>query len=156
MYSVNINGKVVDGVKPGTKLISVLQDNGYKVKGLCGGRGRCATCHVYVNENAASLDAETSQERLTLAVLTSAAGNSRLACQSVVSSDGLHISLPEAIYFEGDSDIDPYIGKPSPADVLHPVTGDVLIPKGKLIIRSILLSLAEVKEEISQYETQNK
>lgn len=152
MLTANINGKAVTGIKPGTKLIDVLVDNGYKVKGLCGGRGRCATCHVYVNENASSLENETSQERLTLSVLTSAAGNSRLACQSVVSSDGLSISLPEAIYYEGDADIDPYIGKPSPADVLHPVSGDVLIPKGKLIIRSILLSLAEVKEELSQYE----
>lgn len=75
MYSVNINGKPVSGIKPGTKLIDLLVDNGYKIKDLCGRRGQCATCHVYVNKHPTSLRSETDLKRLTLAVLTSADGN---------------------------------------------------------------------------------
>lgn len=152
MLDAVIAGNPVSKIPEKTKLINVLTENDFKVKQLCGRRGRCATCHVYVNKNEDALTPQTEQERLTLSILTGAMPNSRLACQCSLVKPGLEISVPSAIYYEGDEDIEPLIGKRAPANILHPISGEVLIEEGKLIVRSIITDLKAVQEEIKRLD----
>lgn len=52
----------------------------------CGGSCSCATCHVYVDENArGNFDKSTRDEEDLIEFLEDARPNSRLACQLIVS-----------------------------------------------------------------------
>jgi 2Fe-2S ferredoxin len=64
----------------------------------CGGSCSCATCHVYVDADAAHLfDAATSAELDLLAFADGVTERSRLACQLIVSdqSDGVRVVVPD-------------------------------------------------------------
>jgi 2Fe-2S ferredoxin len=85
----------------GWRVMEVIRDWGLPIKAECGGACACATCHVYVDEKwLARLYPSTEEE---VDMLTDEAfevrGNSRLACQILMSStlDGLEVTLaPES------------------------------------------------------------
>lgn len=133
-----------------TRLLDVLLAQDLKAKMLCGGRGLCATCHVYVTQNPDALAPETSQETLTLTVLTGAKPNSRLACQAMVIGDGVEVELPEGLYVESLSELEALVGQRSDVPILHPVTGDVLVEPGKVIVRSLIMKLKDVDYDIEK------
>lgn len=133
-----------------TRLLDFLVAQDLKAKMLCGGRGLCATCHVYVTDNSDALAPETSQETLTLTVLTGAKPNSRLACQAMLVGDGVEIELPEGLYVESLSELEALIGQRAEVPILHPVTGDILVEAGKVIVRSLIMKLKDVDYDIDQ------
>jgi ferredoxin len=126
------------------RLLDALLAKKVAVKMLCGGRGLCATCHVYVERGGECLTPQTDREKLTLAMLTGARENSRLACQSRVLSDGVEVSLPKGLYVESFADIEKLVGKRTNAPILHPVSGRVLIQENKIITRSAISELSNV------------
>lgn len=138
-----------------TRLLDVLLAQDLKAKMLCGGRGLCATCHVYVTQNSDALAPETSQETLTLTVLTGAKPNSRLACQAMVIGDGVEVELPEGLYVESLSELEALVGQRSDVPILHPVTGDVLVEPGKVIVRSLIMKLKDVDYDIEKVKLTN-
>lgn len=138
-----------------TRLLDVLLAQDLKAKMLCGGRGLCATCHVYVTQNPDALAPETSQETLTLTVLTGAKPNSRLACQAMVIGDGVEVELPEGLYVESLSELEALVGQRSDVPILHPVTGDVLVEPGKVIVRSLIMKLKDVDYDIEKVKLTN-
>lgn len=122
---------------------------------LCGGRGLCATCHVHVTAGAESLTPKSEREKLTLAVLTGAVGNSRLACQAKVIGEGVQVELPRGLYIESFGQLEALIGKRATQPVLHPITGRILIEDGKIITRTIVNDLKSVDFNFSKVQSQS-
>jgi ferredoxin len=119
-------------------LLSVLINKDLDVLRECGGRGMCATCHVYVKDGMSALSPISRREQRTLEVITSCKPNSRLACQARVLSNGVIVELPPGMYINSIKDIEALIGRRAEQNLLHPVTGQVLVEAGKLITRSML------------------
>ena len=132
-----------------TRLLDALLARRIKVKMLCGGRGLCATCHVYVTKNPHCLTPQTEREKLTLSLLTGAQPNSRLACQSQVIQEGIEIALPEGLYVESFAELEALVGKRTSIPILHPITGAVLIQANKIIVRSLIMELRNVDFDVS-------
>jgi ferredoxin len=128
-------------VETNGNLLSVLINKDLDVLRECGGRGMCATCHVYVTEGMEALSAVNRREQRTLEVITSCKTNSRLACQARVLANGVVVELPPGMYINSLQDIEALIGRRAEQNLLHPITGQVLVEEGKLITRSVLKQL---------------
>ncbi|BAU13256.1 ferredoxin [Leptolyngbya sp. NIES-3755] len=124
-------------------LLSVLINKDLDVLKECGGRGMCATCHVYVKDGMDSLTPINRREQRTLEVITSCKSNSRLACQARVVGSGVVVELPPGMYINSIKDIEALIGRRAEQDLLHPLTGQVLVESGKLITRSMLKKIED-------------
>jgi ferredoxin len=130
-------------VEPNELLLSAINKQRLNVPFLCGGKGLCATCHVYLREGTeANASPITPQEEATLRAITGSRPNSRLACQTRVLQSGLTVEVPEAMYVGSMAELEALIGRRAGVALLHPRTGEVLIEKGKLILRSTLEQLA--------------
>ena len=130
-------------VETNGNLLSVLINKELDVLKECGGRGMCATCHVYVKEGMNSLTPVNRREQRTLEVITSCKPNSRLACQARVLQSGVVVELPPGMYINSIKDIEALIGRRAEQDLLHPITGQVLVEAGKLITRSMLKKIED-------------
>jgi ferredoxin len=124
-------------------LLSVLLNKDLDVLKECGGRGMCATCHIYVQKGMESLSPVNRREQRTLEVITTCKPNSRLACQARVLQDGVVVELPPGMYINSIKDIEALIGRRADQDLLHPITGQVLVEAGKLITRSMLKQIED-------------
>jgi len=124
-------------------LLSILLNKDLDVLKECGGRGMCATCHVYVKSGMEALSKMNRREQRTLEVITSCKQNSRLACQARVLQNGVIIELPPGMYINSLKDIEALIGRRAEQDLLHPITGQVLVEGGKLITRSTLKQIED-------------
>lgn len=137
-------------------LLSVLLNKDLDVLKECGGRGMCATCHIYVQEGSESLTPINRREQRTLEVITSCKPNSRLACQARVVGEGVVVELPPGMYVNSLQDIEALIGRRAEASLLHPITGAVLVEEGKLITRSMLKQLETTDTfKVSEYYSQS-
>jgi ferredoxin len=130
-------------VETNGNLLSVLLNKDLDVLRECGGRGMCATCHIYVKQGMDSLSPMNRREQRTLEVITSCQPNSRLACQSRVMDNGVVVELPPGMYINSIKDIEDLIGRRADQDLLHPLTGKVLVEAGKLITRSTMKAIEE-------------
>jgi ferredoxin len=130
-------------VETNGNLLSILINKDLDVLRECGGRGMCATCHVYVQSGMESLSPINRREQRTLEVITSCKTNSRLACQARVLQNGVVVELPPGMYINSLKDIEDLIGRRAEQDLLHPLTGQVLVEAGKLITRSVLKKLED-------------
>jgi ferredoxin len=128
-------------VETNGNLLSVLLNKDLDVLRECGGRGMCATCHIYVKDGMSNLSAMNRREQRTLEVITSCQQNSRLACQARVLDNGVIVELPPGMYINSIKDIEDLIGRRAEQDLLHPITGKVLVESGKLITRSTLKTI---------------
>jgi ferredoxin len=137
-------------LQPEAHLLDALLARNIEVKQLCNRRGLCATCHVYVTKNPECLTPPTSNESLTLAVLTGARHNSRLSCQARIIGDGVEVALPEGLYVDSFESLEKLIGQRTTVPILHPVTGDVLVEANKIIIRSIVEKLEYLNFDIAK------
>lgn len=124
-------------------LLSVLINKDLDVLKECGGRGMCATCHIYVKDGMDSLSPVNRREQRTLEVITTCKPNSRLACQARVLKDGVVVELPPGMYINSIKDIEALIGRRAEQDLLHPITGQVLVEAGKLITRSMMKQIED-------------
>lgn len=121
----------------------------------CGGKGLCATCHVYVTAGMDSLSPLTPRERSSLAMLAERQPNSRLACQAKVQKPGVTIALPAGRFIEQTGDLESLIGRRAEQRILHPVHGGVLIEVGKIITRSRLRELSFVDVDVAEMRTRS-
>ena len=128
----------VSSIDTNTNLLSVLIHKDLDVLKECGGRGMCATCHIYVRDGMEALSPINRREQRTLEVITSCKPNSRLACQARVVANGVVVELPPGMYINSLQDIEALIGRRAEQDLLHPITGQVLVEAGKLVTRSTL------------------
>jgi len=121
----------------------------------CGGKGLCATCHVYVVEGPDCLSPLTPRERLSLDMLCDRQPNSRLACQCKVLQEGVKVALPQGRFISGTGDLERLIGRRAEEKILNPSNGAVLIAAGKIITRSRLAELAFVNVDIAEMRTRS-
>ncbi|BAU42632.1 MULTISPECIES: 2Fe-2S iron-sulfur cluster-binding protein [Cyanophyceae] len=139
-------------VETNGNLLSVLINKDLDVLRECGGRGMCATCHVYVTEGMNQLSPINRREQRTLEVITTCRPNSRLACQARVQGNGVTVELPAGMYINSLQDIEVLIGRRAEQNLLHPITGQVLVEEGKLITRSMMKQLeATPTFRVSEY-----
>ncbi|MEN9869088.1 MAG: hypothetical protein RLZZ171_71 [Cyanobacteriota bacterium] len=134
-----------------TNLLSVLMQNDVEVTQECGGRGICATCHVYIREGEESISPVTKREQRTLGSITSCNVNSRLACQARVVGEGVIVELPAGMYISQDDDIEDLIGRRAQSNILHPLSGQVLVEEGKLITRSVISQLQTTQSQVREF-----
>ena len=109
-------------------LLSGLMGDELSILKECGGRGMCATCHVYIQEGMSSLSPMGKREQRTLEVITTCKPNSRLACQAKVMGEGIVVELPIGMYVQSIQDIEALIGQ-------------TLVEVGQLITRSVVRQL---------------
>lgn len=138
-------------IKTNDNLLSGLLKNELNVLQECGARGMCSTCHVYIKEGMESLSPLNRREKRTLEVITTCKMNSRLACQARVLGEGVIVEVPSGMYLSQIDDIDALIGKRATQNILHPITGKILVEEGKLITRSMISQLQDTKGQVSHY-----
>ncbi|MBF2026844.1 MAG: 2Fe-2S iron-sulfur cluster binding domain-containing protein [Oscillatoriales cyanobacterium C42_A2020_001] len=143
-------------VETNGNLLSVLINKDLDVLKECGGRGMCATCHIYVKDGMDALSPVNRREQRTLEVITTCKPNSRLACQARVLKDGVVVELPPGMYVNSIKDIEALIGRRAEQDLLHPITGQVLVEAGKLITRSMMKQIEDTTSfNVGQYFSQS-
>lgn len=138
-------------VQTNSNILSALLSKELHVLKECGGRGMCATCHVYITDGMDALSAINRRETRTLEVITTARTDSRLACQARILGDGVVVELPSGMYINAIEDIESLIGRRAEQDILHPITGQVVVESGKLITRSIVNQLKETNLQVGKY-----
>lgn len=142
-------------IKTNDNLLSGLLKNELNVMQECGGRGMCSTCHIYVKEGMESLTPLNRREKRTLEVITTCKMNSRLACQARVIGEGVVVELPAGMYLSQIEDVESLIGRRAQQNILHPISGKILVEEGKLITRSMITQLSDTKGEVSKYLAQS-
>lgn len=143
------NDGTQESIKTDARLLDALLAHQLPVKMLCGGHGLCATCHVYVTAGETSLTPPGSREKLSLAVLTGAQANSRLSCQARICGEGIEVALPDGLYVESFAELESLIGQRTTVPILHPITGDILVEAGKIIIRTSIMQLKDVEFSVA-------
>ncbi len=138
-------------IQTNDNLLSALLKKELHVLKECGGRGMCSTCHVFVKEGMDSLSPLNRREQRTLEVITTANRFSRLACQARVLGQGVVLELPAGMYLDEIDDIEALIGRRAEQDILHPITGKVLVEEGKLITRTMITQLNDTQVEVTEY-----
>ena len=132
-------------------LLSALLKKELNVMKECGGRGMCATCHVYIKDGMDSLSPVNRREMRTLEVITTCSQFSRLACQARVLGEGITVEVPSGMYISQIDNIEDLIGRRAEDNILHPLTGTVLVEAGKLITRTMISQLKDTQVEATEY-----
>jgi len=143
------SGRLVE-VNTSDNVLKALLAEQVPVKMACGGRGLCATCHVYVDRGGEGLTPCTKREKRTLGLLGESTNHSRLACQARVLKDGVVVRLPEGLFVEEVADLEALVGRRAEDRLLHPVDGRILVPVGKIITRSTVERLRSVEVDLQK------
>jgi ferredoxin len=138
-------------IQTNDNLLAGLLSKDLQVMKECGGRGMCVTCHVYITQGMESLSPLNRREQRTLEVITTCTKFSRLACQARVLGDGVVVELPSGMYISAIDNIEDLIGRRAEDNILHPITGSVLVEAGKLITRSMISQLQDTQVEAKDY-----
>jgi ferredoxin len=149
-----IDGKLVDAEHNST-LLSVFKEHDILVNQICGGQGMCASCHFFVVDGVDALTAPTKQEQMTLQFTKIDRPGARLACQTRAIGDGIVIELPTGTFVESEQDLEQKIGKKAQKTLIHPMTGEVLVEAGKLVLRSALEKMKESSSKFANYLSRN-
>ncbi len=142
-------------VTTGAALIKGLLARDLKIDMACGGKGLCATCHVYVRQGMDCLTPRSPREERTLAMVTNSDCDSRLACQARVEYDGPVIEVPAGLYVQNMDELQNLVGATAGYDYLHPITGRTLIPKGKIITRTVFAEFINAANELKKIREQD-
>ena len=138
-------------IQTNDNLLSALLKKDLSVMKECGGRGMCATCHVYITQGMESLSPVNRRELRSLEVITTCTKFSRLACQARVLGEGVTVEVPSGMYISEIENIEDLICRRAEDNILHPITGAVLVEKDKLITRSMISQLKDTQVEASDY-----
>jgi ferredoxin len=137
------------------RVLDALLVNQCNVKQSCGGKGLCATCHVYVTAGGDKLSPRTPREELALQMLVNKKPGSRLSCQAKVLGEGVRVELPTGRYIEDTVELESLIGRRAESSILHPVTGVMLVEEGKIITRSRILELNSVNVDVAEMKARS-
>ena len=145
--TINIDGQQVVAEQNST-LLAALKASNITVNQICGGQGMCATCHLFVISGTDALTPPTQQEQRTFQFTKIDRAGARLACQTRVISNGAIVELPKGTFIESEQDLAQQIGKKANQTLIHPMTGEVLVEKGKLVMRS---AVEKMKQSSSSF-----
>jgi 2Fe-2S ferredoxin len=84
--------------KPGTTLLTALQQAGITIGAVCGGGMACGTCHVYIVSGAAEEFTPAPEKEVELLEFSAhyRPGVSRLACQVELTMRLAHVNIEVA------------------------------------------------------------
>jgi ferredoxin len=146
--TIDIDGLQVQAEQNST-LLSVFRDHDILVNQICGGQGMCASCHFFVVGGLDALTTPTKQEQMTLQFTKIDRPGARLACQTRVMGEGIMIELPKGTFVESEQDLVQEIGKKAKKTLIHPMTGEVLVEAGKLVMRSALEKMKQASDSFA-------
>lgn len=146
-------GKRVE-VKTEERVLDAILVQALDVLMACGGKGMCATCHVWVDAGMDQLTPMTEREQRTLMRVSGANEKSRLSCQAKILGDGVVVSLPDGFYIESTKDLESLIGKRAKDNILHPIDGRILVEKSKIITRSRIMELKDVDVDMARVKAE--
>ena len=146
--TIDIDGQQIQAEQNST-LLSVFRDNDILVNQICGGQGMCASCHFFVVGGVDAMTAPTKQEQMTLQYTKIDRPGARLACQTRVIGNGIMIELPKGTFVESEQDLEQEIGKKAKKTLIHPMTGEVLVEAGKLVMRSALEKMKQASSSFA-------
>jgi ferredoxin len=146
--TLTIDGKQVAAEQNAT-ILSVFKEHDILVNQICGGQGMCASCHFFVVNGSAALTEQTKQEQMTLQFTKIDRPGARLACQTRAIGEGIVIELPNGTFVESEEDLERQIGKKADKTLIHPMTGEVLVQAGKLVLRSALEKMKEASNKFA-------
>jgi ferredoxin len=146
-FEITIDSKQVTAEQNST-LLSIFKENNIVVNQICGGQGMCATCHFFVVDGSNNLTPQSLQEEITFQYTKIDRPGARLACQTRVIGQGVVIELPKGAFVKSEEDLVQEIGKKAKQTLIHPMTGEVLVEEGKLILRS---AIEKMKESSSKF-----
>jgi ferredoxin len=146
--TIDIDGQKVQAEQNST-LLSVFKDHDILVNQICGGQGMCASCHFFVVGGLDALTTPTKQEQMTLQFTKIDRPGARLACQTRVIGDGIMIELPKGTFVESEQELVQEIGKKAKKTLIHPMTGEVLVEAGKLVMRSALEKMKQASDSFA-------
>ena len=138
-------------IKTNDNLLSGMLKEELNIMSECGGKGRCATCHVFIKDGMNALTPMNRREKRVLEVITTCRHNSRLACQARVLGEGVVVELPGGVYLSQVDDVEALIGRRAQESILHPIYGTVIVEEGKLITRTMIKQLENTQGEIRDY-----
>lgn len=78
--SIEMDGRRSFKLQPGASVLDMIKDNGLPHASVCGGRGRCSTCRIRIDEGMETLGNASDLEKKVLNRI-GAPENVRLACQ---------------------------------------------------------------------------
>ena len=96
-----------------------------------------------------ALTEPTKQEQMTLQFTKIDRPGARLACQTRVIGEGIIIQLPKGTFVESEQDLVQEIGKKAKKTLIHPMTGEVLVEAGKLVMRSALEKMKQASDSFA-------
>jgi ferredoxin len=137
-------------VPPNSNIMSIFRDQGIEINQICGGQGMCASCHFFVVSGEAAISEPTQQEKMTLQFTKIDRPGARLACQTCVMANGLIIELPKGTFVKSEDELAQSIGKKAFQTLIHPLTGEVLVEEGKLILRSAVEKMQAASGKFAQ------
>jgi ferredoxin len=146
-FTLIIDNKQVEAEQSST-LLSIFKEHDIQINQICGGQGMCASCHFFVTDGSASLTEPTLQEQMTLQFTKIERPGARLACQTRVIGEGVVIELPNGTFVKSEEELAQEVGKKAKQTLIHPMTGEILVEEGKLIMRS---ALEKMKEATSKF-----
>ncbi len=141
-------GREIDVRTASLLVTALLRESRGALKQVCGGKGICATCHVRVLVGTEKLSPVLERERRTLTLISGANATSRLACQAQVIGDGVTVQIPPGIYLEKLADVEALIGRRAEEPLFHPISGQVLVPAGKIITRSVVGAIRTLEVDV--------
>jgi ferredoxin len=146
--TISIDGQKIQAEQNST-LLSVFREHDILVNQICGGQGMCASCHFFVVAGLDAMTAPTKQEQMTLQFTKIDRPGARLACQTRVIGNGIVIELPNGTFVESEQDLEQEIGKKAKKTLIHPMTGEVLVEAGKLVMRSALEKMKQASSSFA-------
>jgi ferredoxin len=146
--TIEIDGKQVQAEANST-ILSVFREHDILVNQICGGQGMCASCHFFVVGGLDALTTPTPQEKMTLQFTKIDRPGARLACQTRAIGDGIVIELPNGTFVESEQDLVQEIGKKAKKTLIHPMTGEILVEAGKLVMRSAIEKMKEASDNFA-------
>lgn len=146
--TIDIDGQQVQA-EPNSTLLSVFKDHDILVNQICGGQGMCASCHFFVVAGLDAMTAPTKQEQMTLQFTKIDRPGARLACQTRAIGNGIVIELPNGTFIESEQELEQEIGKKAKKTLIHPMTGEVLVEAGKLVMRSALEKMKQASSSFA-------
>jgi ferredoxin len=148
--TLTIDGKQIEAEHNST-LLSVFKEHDILVNQICGGQGMCASCHFFVVDGLGSMTPPTKQEQMTLQFTKIDRPGARLACQTRAIGEGIIIELPSGTFIESEEDLEQQIGKKAAKNLYHPMTGEILVQAGKLVLRSALEKMKESSNKFADF-----
>ena len=146
--TISIDGQQIQAEQNST-LLSVFREHDILVNQICGGQGMCASCHFFVVDGLDAMTAPTKQEQMTLQFTKIDRPGARLACQTRAIGNGIVIELPNGTFVESEQELEQEIGKKAKKTLIHPMTGEVLVEAGKLVMRSALEKMKQASSSFA-------